>query len=59
MRVVLASKDPLTTMQNIRSDKYSIHTLLDVLEMMDVKTTIEMEELERSKREIQLRQQRK
>lgn len=41
MRVVLASNNPIETMHNIRNGKYSVITLLDVIEILDAKATIE------------------
>lgn len=51
MRVVMASDNPINTLQKIRTNQYSIITLLDVLEMLDVKDTLEeqsMKEIERN-----------
>lgn len=40
MRVVLASSDPVETLHNFRTGRYSIITLLDMLEILDVKETL-------------------
>lgn len=49
MRVVLASSDPLDTLHKLRMGKYSIRTFLDMLEMLDMKSTIEEQEMVRIK----------
>lgn len=41
MRVVLASDNPIDTMHNIKTGVYSIRTLLDTLEVLDAKATME------------------
>lgn len=41
MRVVLASDNPIDTVHKIRTGVYSIRTLLDTLEVLDAKATIE------------------
>ena len=40
MRVVFSSSDPMETLQKFNSGYYSVITLLDMLEMLDVKETI-------------------
>ena len=47
MRVVLASSNPLDTIHKIRTDQYSIVSLLDLLEYLDMKETIEENETQR------------
>lgn len=49
MRVVLSSSDPISTLHKIRNGHYSIHTFLDMLEMLDVKSTMEELEIMRAK----------
>lgn len=51
MRVVLSSSDPVETLHNFRTGKYSVITLLDMLEMLDVKETMTEDIEQRSKRE--------
>ena len=36
----MASSDPISTLHKIRTNQYSVITLLDMLEMMDVQQTI-------------------
>lgn len=50
MKVVMASSNPIETLHKINNDEYSIITFLDMLEMLDVQTTIK--ENERYKQEI-------
>lgn len=38
--MVLASSDPIACMHNINTDKYSIKTFLDTLELLDVKAAL-------------------
>jgi hypothetical protein len=45
MRVVMASSDPIDTLHKIRTGQYSVITLLDMLEMLDVKDTIMEDEM--------------
>lgn len=45
LRVVFASNDPIATLHAIRTEKYSIITLLDCLEMLDVRDTMREEEI--------------
>lgn len=40
MRVVMESSDPIATLHAIRTGTYSVITLLDMLEMLDVRETI-------------------
>lgn len=47
MRVVLSSSNPVETMHKINTGGYSIITLLDTLEVLDAKSTIEDYELSR------------
>lgn len=47
MKVVMASSSPIDTLHNFRIGKYSIITLLDMLEMMDVQATIREDEEKR------------
>ena len=49
MRVVMATSDPIETLHKIRTKQYSVRTFLDMLEMLDVKTTIDEQELIRMK----------
>lgn len=49
LRVVMESKDPLETLHNIRTGKYSIITLLDMIELLDVRDTIREDEEYRMK----------
>lgn len=53
MRVVLASSNPLETVQEINSDRYSIIALLDTLEILDAKITLEEYENKRIKAQQQ------
>ena len=43
VRVVLASNNPIETMAAINSGRYSIITLLDTLEMLDIQDTFKEE----------------
>lgn len=43
----MASSSPIDTLHNFRSGKYSIITLLDMLEMLDVQATIREDEEKR------------
>lgn len=45
----MESKDPLTTLQNLRMGHYSIITLLDMIEMLDVRDTIKEDQIEMDK----------
>lgn len=52
-RVVMASDNPIETLHKINTNQYSLRTFLDVLEMLDVKATIEenqMKEAEANKK---------
>ena len=49
MRVVMSSDNPIGTLQNIRSGRYSVRTFLDVLEMLDFKSTLEEQEILRAR----------
>ena len=49
MRVVMSSSDPISTLHRIRTGQYSVRTFLDMLEMLDVKTTIDEQEMIRIK----------
>jgi len=40
MKICMASSDPIETLHKIRTDQYSIRTVLDILEMLDVRETI-------------------
>lgn len=53
MRVVMASSDPINTLHRIRTGQYSIITLLDMLEMMDVQQTIMEDEMKSRERQAQ------
>lgn len=53
MRVVMASSDPIDTLHKIRTGQYSIITLLDMLEMMDVQQTIMEDEMKSRERQAQ------
>ena len=44
LRVVFSSSDPIDTLHKIRTGQYSIITLLDMLEYLDVKETISEDE---------------
>lgn len=44
LRVVFASSDPLESLHKLRRGEYSIITLLNMLEMLDVKETLREEE---------------
>lgn len=44
LRVVMASDNPIDTLHRIQTNQYSIKTFLDVLELLDVKATIEEEQ---------------
>lgn len=44
LRVVMASDNPIDTLHKIQTNQYSLITFLDVLEMLDVKATIEDEQ---------------
>lgn len=45
--MVMMSSNPVDTLHNFRTGKYSIITLLDMLEMIDVQTTIREDEEKR------------
>lgn len=47
LRVVLSSKDPIEILHNFNTGKYSVITLLDMLEMLDVKETITEDSIKR------------
>lgn len=47
----MSSKDPVTTLQRIRSNKISLITFLDILEMLDVKDTIEEQRMKEAREE--------
>jgi hypothetical protein len=49
MRVVMASSNPIDTLHMIRTGQYSVRTFLDMLEMLDVKVTIDEAETIRIK----------
>ena len=49
MRVVLSSNNPMDTLHKIRNGEYSVKTLLDVIEILDAKATIEEFETARAK----------
>lgn len=51
MKVCMASNNPLETLQGIRNGSYSVRTLLDILEMLDAKATIEENEMLKMKQE--------
>lgn len=53
MRVVMASSNPIDTLHRIRTGQYSIITLLDMLEMMDVQQTIMEDEMKSRERQAQ------
>lgn len=44
MKVVMASSNPIDTLHKINNDEYSIITFLDMLELLDVQTTIKENE---------------
>lgn len=41
LRVCMASSDPIETLHNIRTGRYSIITFLDTLELLDVQATMQ------------------
>lgn len=47
MRVAMSSATPIETLHKIKNNEYSISTFLDMLEMLDMKATIEEHELKR------------
>lgn len=49
MRVVAASDNPIETLHKIRTGQYSVITLLDTLEYLDVQATIREDEEMRRK----------
>lgn len=49
MRVVFASDNPIEVLHKFRTNQYSVITLLDMLEMLDVRETIREDELARQK----------
>lgn len=49
MRVCLASNNPIETLHKIRTEVYSIGTVLDMLEMLDVRDTMQEDEREYEK----------
>ena len=49
MRVVMATDNPIETLHKIRTGQYSVRTFLDMLEMLDVKTTLDEQEAIRIK----------
>lgn len=51
LRIVMASSDPIETWHNIKMGRYSIRTVLDMLEMLDVQETIREEARIQSERE--------
>ena len=58
MRVVMSSSDPISTLHKLRTGEYSIITFLDMLEFLDVQTT--MKENEENKiKELEKRNRRK
>lgn len=52
MRVVMSSDNPIETLHKIRTNQYSIHTFMDMLEMLDVKSILEDYEYEKNRIEI-------
>lgn len=50
LRVVLADSNPVEALHRIRTGQYSVRTFLDVLEMLDVRATLEEEEIKKAKR---------
>jgi len=55
-RVVMESKNPIDTLHNLRNDKYSIITFFDMLEMLDIRNTLE-EDSEYQRRALQRNKQ--
>lgn len=49
LKVILSSENPIDTLHNFRTGKYSIITLLDMLEILDVKETITEDGIRREK----------
>ena len=49
MRVCMSTASPIDTLHKIRTHQYSIRTFLDMLEMLDVKATVEENEMIRHK----------
>ncbi len=47
MRVAMSSATPIETLHKLKNNEYSISTFLDMLEMLDMKATIEEHELKR------------
>lgn len=39
-RICMSTPNPLETLHNIRNDKYSVNTILQYVEMLDVKDTM-------------------
>ena len=50
MRVALASGNPIDVIHSINTDCYSIITLLDTLEILDTKVTLEEFEMDKARR---------
>ena len=48
MRAVFSSSDPIETLHKFNTGQYSIITLLDMLELLDVKETLEEDERKRA-----------
>lgn len=44
MRVVFSTDNPMETLHKIKTNQYSVRTFLDMLELLDVKTTLEEDE---------------
>lgn len=45
----MSSASPIHTLHKIKNNEYSISTFLDMLEMLDMKATIEEQEIKRMK----------
>ena len=53
MRVCMSTSSPIDTLHKIRTHQYSIRTFLDMLEMLDVKITIEESEVVKQKQSLE------
>lgn len=49
LRVVFSSDNPIEVLHKIRTNQYSIITLLDMLELLDVRETIKEDEIAKQK----------
>ena len=58
MRVVMSSSNPIETLHKIQTNQISLLTFLDMLEMLDVKMTVEEDQKLAQEKKQRLQQER-